>query len=210
MPSVAFVTCVIGGIMNRMQNRFMWNRFKTEERLIEQQGAGANAKWLWHGTIHTNPLIVCTGVDFRRVRSRQHFVSRASPCPFCFLVSLSFVWWPQTHRTRRVQAAPGILGHAIYFADSAAYVNGAFAFHVPSDESHSTRQVLLVRVLCGTAHEVGKTVSHETRCRVKPPAGFHSVSGGPHTAGDCAAATVLWAVYDRAQVYPEYIVTYRV
>ena len=54
-----------------MQNRYLWNRFKHEEQLIEQQGASANATWLWHGTSNTDPLIVCggvDGVDFRMVR----------------------------------------------------------------------------------------------------------------------------------------------
>jgi len=55
-----------------MQNRYLWNRFKHEEQLIEQQGTSANAKWLWHGTSNTHPLIVCggvDGVDFRMVRA---------------------------------------------------------------------------------------------------------------------------------------------
>ena len=54
-----------------MQNRYLWNRFKHEERLIEQQGARPNARWLWHGTTQTDPLVVCKGVDgldFRMVR----------------------------------------------------------------------------------------------------------------------------------------------
>jgi len=66
-----------------MQNRYLWNRFKHEEQLIEQQGTSANAKWLWHGTSKTDPVIVCDGVDgvdFRMVR-------------ICFVCECAVVWW---------------------------------------------------------------------------------------------------------------------
>lgn len=116
-----------------------------------------------------------------------------------------------THLKPGVQAGKGgFFGRGAYFVDNAAYVNGSFSFHVPSDEPHRTRQLLLVHVLCGTTHDVGRVVNCSTQTLVKPPRGFHSVSGGPHRAGSCAATTAIWAVYDRAQAYPAYIVTYRV
>ena len=70
--------------------------------------------------------------------------------------------------------------------------------------------MLLVHVLCGTTHDCGRAVNRATRALTKPPPGCHSVSGGPHVAGNSPAETKMWIVYDRAQVYPAYIVTYRV
>lgn len=89
-------------------------------------------------------------------------------------------------------------------------MNGTYAYFVPDDESKRTRQLLLVHVLCGRTHHCGQAVNDATRALIKPPRGCHSVSGGPHAAGDCPARTKMWVVYDRAQVYPAYIVTYRV
>ena len=75
------VVCRLHGIESRVQNRYLWNRYKHEQRLIEQQveahadavaRRGANEQWLWHGTSSTNPWVVCSGldgVDFRMVRN---------------------------------------------------------------------------------------------------------------------------------------------
>ena len=67
--------------LNSVQNRYLWNRYKHEEKLIAHQlapaGAAsarsnmANEKWLWHGTTHMKPVLLCKGldgVDFRMVR----------------------------------------------------------------------------------------------------------------------------------------------
>ena len=69
------------GVERRVQNRYLWNRYMHEQRLIEQQlkarvdavvRRGANEQWLWHGTSDTNPWVICCGldgVDFRMVRT---------------------------------------------------------------------------------------------------------------------------------------------
>jgi len=68
-------------VERRVQNRYLWNRYMHEQRLIEQQvkarvdavaRPGANEQWLWHGTSDTNPWVICSGldgVDFRMVRT---------------------------------------------------------------------------------------------------------------------------------------------
>ena len=68
-------------VERRVQNRYLWNRYMHEQRLIEQQvkarvdavaRPGANEQWLWHGTSDTNPWVICSGldgVDFRMVRN---------------------------------------------------------------------------------------------------------------------------------------------
>ena len=48
---------------------------------------------------------------------------------------------------------------------------------------------------------------------VKAPPGYHSVHGGPHkvrSAHPNATASSMWVVYDRAQSYPAFVVTYSV
>ena len=111
-------------------------------------------------------------------------------------------------RTCEQARKAGYYGRGAYFAENAAYVNGTYAYKVPSDGSGRTRQMLLVHVLCGTTHDCGQVVNQATRALTKPPPGCHSVSGGPHVAGNSPAETKIWIVYDRAQVYPAYLVTY--
>jgi len=106
-----------------------------------------------------------------------------------------------------VQSNPGYYGRGAYFAESAAYSNGTYAFINQCTMSASRRQLLLVRVLCGETRDYGRARCPELK---KPPPGSHSVCGGPHLAGRCASGTKMWIVYDRAQVYPAYVVTYDV
>jgi len=106
-----------------------------------------------------------------------------------------------------LQSNPGYYGRGAYFAESAAYSNGSYAFQKQRTTTTSTRQLLLVRVLCGVTRDYGQIRRPELK---KPPPRCHSVCGGPHLAGRCAAPTKMWVVYDRAQVYPAYIVTYDV
>ena len=212
-----------------------------EQRLIEQQvearldittAMGANEQWLWHGTSHTNPLVLCSGldgVDFRRVRT-LHSV----PCSSGWHTDTVHQFRHTHHRSCAVtmlcllcpgmvayflcgcgcavvcgwlQSNPGYYGRGAYFAESAAYSNGSYAFQKQRTTTTSTRQLLLVRVLCGVTRDYGQIRRPELK---KPPPRCHSVCGGPHLAGRCAAPTKMWVVYDRAQVYPAYIVTYDV
>ena len=65
-----------------VQNRSLWERFQHEKQLMTHQlrvlggdqdvARRVNEQWLWHGTYHTNPRIICGGldnIDFRMVRS---------------------------------------------------------------------------------------------------------------------------------------------
>jgi len=75
-------------------------------------------------------------------------------------------------------------------------------------DGRTVYQLILARVLCGTPHGYGAMVTRQTKSLVKPPAGCDSVCGGPHTAYGYPEASRMWVVYDRAQVYPAFIVTY--
>ena len=98
-----------------------------------------------------------------------------------------------------MQGKGGYYGRGAYFAENAAYSNGSFAF-----SRDGQRQLLLARVLCGKARDFGQQL-HRMLC--KPPPGYNSVTGGPHKARACSPSRI-WVVYDRAQVYPAYIVSY--
>ena len=109
-----------------------------------------------------------------------------------------------------VQRSGAYYGRGAYFSDNAAYSDENFAFMVPSTsavEGGPHRQLILARVLCGRTRDCG--VSIDTTL-VRPPDGFDSVRGGPHKFNpDSVHSCHMTVVYDRAQVYPQYIVTYR-
>ena len=88
--------------------------------------------------------------------------------------------------------------------------------HCPNYPDKSVRQILLVRAAVGlpkvyTGSDIDKNLS-------KPPEEapgklFDSVKGGPHrpaTSGPGAKDSAMYVLYDLAQAYPEYIVTYTV
>ena len=96
----------------------------------------------------------------------------------------------------------GYYGRGAYFADSAAYSDEGFHFR-----HHEGRQLLLARVSCGRRCDFGKQLAEGL---ARPPDGFDSVRGGPHSFTQHSNALALVsAVYDRTQIYPQYIVTYR-
>jgi len=95
-------------------------------------------------------------------------------------------------------------GHGSYFSDSAAYCDESFAF--VRTESATHRELILARVLCGRVKEFGQ---HKAPELMFPPEGFDSVRGGPHKFNAHSVASCNFTVvYDRAQVYPQYIVEY--
>ena len=124
------------------------------------------------------------------------------------------------------QSGAGFYGRGAYFAETAAYSSQSYAHRVPDAgwprppraataaarrsgaPTLRYKQLLLVRVLCGKPYDYGRTVDNNTRALVKPPAGCDSVHGGPHASFGGPAETMMWVVYDRAQAYPELIVTY--
>ena len=98
-------------------------------------------------------------------------------------------------------------GRGAYFADSAAYCDESYAY-VPREQPgpHQHRQLILAHVLCGEVKEYGH---RKDRALKFPPTGFDSVRGGPHKFRPSAVHSCnMTVVYDRTQVYPQYIVTY--
>ena len=109
-----------------------------------------------------------------------------------------------------VQRPGAFYGRGAYFSDNAAYSDEHFAFTVPSTsaiEGGPHRQLILARVLCGRTYDYGVRIDTKL---VRPPAGFDSVRGGPHSVTSKSVHSCrMTVVYDRTQVYPQYIVTYR-
>ena len=104
------------------------------------------------------------------------------------------------------QSRQGFYGRGAYFAERALYSHTSYAHCVGG--GGSKYQLILAHVLCGRGKDMG-TDTDETL--VKPPSGYNSVHGGPHKtrrSDDSATASEMWVVYDRAQSYPAYIVTY--
>jgi len=98
-------------------------------------------------------------------------------------------------------------GRGAYFSDTAAYCDENYAF-VEAGQSVSPphRELILARVLCGRVKEYGETKARELAF---PPEGFDSVRGGPHKFNARGVASCnMTVVYDRAQVYPQYVVRY--
>ena len=65
----------------------------------------------------------------------------------------------------------------------------------------TTVQMLLCRVQLGNCREYGTEVAPGLR---RAPDGFHSVSGVTDNAG----GTKMWAVYNNAQCYTAYVVSF--
>ena len=213
-----------------IQNRYLWERFQHERCLLAARlgsSAAVNERQLWHGTSATPPLLIATsldGIDFRMVRlptrrtacllvvSTRGDLLPSAPDSTCLVASC-----------RPRQSSAGFYGRGAYFAETAAYSSQSYAHRVggtglpaPPTGSAGTaagahvqyKQLLLVRVLCGKAQECGRRVDAATKALVKPEAGCDSVHGGPHTSFGGPAETMMSVVYDRAQVYPELVVTY--
>ena len=102
------------------------------------------------------------------------------------------------------QSREGFYGRGAYFAERALYSHTSYAHRVGG----GGYQLILAHVLCGRGKDMGTATD---RSLVKPPSGYHSVHGGPHktrSSDDTATASEMWVVYDRAQSYPAYILTY--
>jgi len=102
---------------------------------------------------------------------------------------------------------PLFYGRGAYFSDTAAYCDESYAFEEAGQSvSPPHRELILARVLCGRVKEYGETKAPEL---ISPPEGFDSVRGGPHKFNARGVASCcMTVVYDRAQVYPQYVVRY--
>lgn len=181
---------------NRLQFRDYWA--KRRNVAIKRRGdsgtssddddaASANEQWLWHGTGDSPPNAILqheVGLDPR-------FSSKA------------------------------FYGRGLYLAEKASYSHGdkdrSYAFH-PRHPDRSETQLLLVRAAVGEACEYADSID---KTLTKPPEQssgtlFDSVRGGPHRPsrsgpGDppnISAISMMVVLYELAQAYPEYIVTY--
>ena len=104
------------------------------------------------------------------------------------------------------QSREGFYGRGAYFAERALYSHTSYAHHVGG--GGNKYQLILAHVLCGRGKDMGTDTD---RSLVKPPSGYHSVHGGPHKtrwSDDRATASEMWVVYDQAQSYPAYVLTY--
>ena len=79
------------------------------------------------------------------------------------------------------------------------------------------RSLLLVRAALGKIYDYESVVNDETQALKMPPKDtrsgllYDSVQGGPHRpsqSGPGERNSVIWVVYETAQVYPEYVVKY--
>ena len=104
------------------------------------------------------------------------------------------------------QSREGFYGRGAYFAERALYSHTSYAHHVGG--GGNKYQLILAHVLCGRGKDMGTATDPSL---VKPPSGYHSVHGGPHKtrwSDDRATASEMWVVYDQAQSYPAYVLTY--
>ena len=187
---------LIGTACTRVQNRFVWEQFQHEKRLLTAQlqplgsDTDVNEKLLWHGTNLINPLNICRqleGVGFETVRQE----SSSGHTPVLLLTVC-------TGCRSRVQ---GSYGCGAYFAETGAERHANFMYKVASQKGRATYQLILARVLCGVPHDLGTVVNESTKTLSEPPHGCHSVCGGTETSRS-------WVVYQRTRVYPAFIVTY--
>ena len=101
---------------------------------------------------------------------------------------------------------PLFYGRGAYFSDTAAYCDESYAFEEAGQSvSPPHRELILARVLCGREKDYGKKKPE----LLFPPEGFDSVRGGSHKFNASGVVSCnMTVVYDREQVYPQYIVRY--
>jgi len=165
--------------VQRVQNTFLWRKFEAERRNIIQLRGAAE--------VHERTLFHGT-----RNHAPQEIVLRREG----FMVD---------------HAKDGLYGKGLYFAVQPCY---SHAYVHYSHDGFGTKHyhLLMCRVLCGRSKKMGLRVDR-TMTRLKlPPAQFDSVEGGPHHphgVGPGPSCSNMFVIYQDAQVYPEFIVTYR-
>ena len=175
--------------LERWENRLQFRDYWTKRENLEMKrgggggggGGGANELWMWHGTRKLQPATA--------LRHEVGLDPRFS--------------------------SAGFYGGGLYLAEKARYSNGGYV-HCPDHPDTSTRQILLVRAAIGTPKVyAGASIARDL---TKPPEEapgklFDSVKGGPHrptSSGPGRNDSAMYVLYDLAQAYPEYIVTYTV
>ena len=108
------------------------------------------------------------------------------------------------------RASEGLYGNGLYFAERPTYSH-RYAHYVVQVDGTRHYTILVCRVLCGRIRSMGMATDRHLTRLLLPPEDFDSVEGGPHVPrnGTPADASVMHVVYQDAQVYPEFLVTYR-
>lgn len=165
---------------NRLQFRDYWTK---RENIKLKRGGGAasgNEQWMWHGTSKLQPSVA--------LRHEVGLDPRFS--------------------------SAGFYGRGLYLAEKAQYSDASYV-HCPDHPDTRRRQLVLVRAAVGTPVDFEDRID---RTLTKPPEEapgklFDSVKGGPHQPkkrGPGCNDSTMYVLYDLAQAYPEYIVTYTV
>lgn len=166
--------------VERFQNRLMWKQFEHRRGIIALKNRGdANEKLMWHGTSTLEPKAILASEAGLDMRFSQK----------------------------------GFYGEGIYQAERLEYSNGGYSYKL--QDGSGNRAVILCRVLAGSVDQHGMDIDRDLKMpRVKASSGLDgvlerhdSVGGGPHRAGNGSSNMIV--VYDNAQVYPEFVVTYR-
>ncbi len=74
------------------------------------------------------------------------------------------------------------------------------------------KHMLVCRVLCGQIRQMGQQIKRNMTRLDLPSEDYDSVEGGPHRPTQAGAGTedsLMYVVYQSVQVYPEFVVTYR-
>jgi hypothetical protein len=172
--------------VERWEDRLLWRDYSARrDRIALKRDGNPNELQLWHGTGVVAPMTVLqheTGLDPRF-------------------------------------SSGGFYGRGMYLAEHARYSAESKYAHCPDPTNPLLRQLLLVRAAVGEARDYGPEIHRKLS---KPPrqeflqnAGllFDSVKGGPHRphkAGPGKDDSVMFVLYDLAQAYPEYVVTFQI
>ena len=102
----------------------------------------------------------------------------------------------------------GFYGRGAYFAEQPRYSDFGYSYEEEPGNPAGFRQMILARVLCGKAKEMGCAIDRSIKV---PPEGYDSIRGGPWAPMRNAAqySSHMRVVYDLACVYPAYIVRYK-
>lgn len=172
--------------LERVQHPLLWNHYSRRRDVLQMKNGGdANEKILWHGT--------------------------SGLCPKELLGT------SEAGLDMRFSNLSGFYGSGIYFAVNARYSH--HGRYVYQDPKTSEWVLVACQVSVGSAFEMGTQVCREARLppvvRGAVSAGIRhdSVKGGPHRpaeAGPGKNDSEMYVVYNNEQVYPAYIIYYKV
>merc|ERR1712218_553685 len=100
----------------------------------------------------------------------------------------------------------GPYGQGWYFAATPSYSHN-YAYFSESTVGERLYSLLICRVVCGRVKQMGREIVGGMSRRDLPPDKYDSVEGGPHGSG--SNPSMIYVVYDGAQAFPEFLVTYR-